>query len=133
MLRDPRSIYLPEWWWSPLPFYKYINADGVGWGTMVDRHPGMFNLAWAMSGERGPPEDYRGHTSKIIWVFTESSYIPMADKTMADWAFYLSQPAFVKLLKKDAAQVKRWRFHDGDMSYDQILQAVGRATGTQGA
>jgi len=133
MLRDPKQVYLPKWWWSPVPFYKYVSHDGIGWGTLVDRHPGMFNLAWAMSGEHMPPDDYQGYASKIIWVFCESNYIPMAGKTMADWAFYLDQAQFLRLLKKEAKVVKRWRFHDEDMSYSQVLQSVASSMGKLGA
>lgn len=133
MLRSPKEIYLPEWWWSPVPFYRYINHVGVGWGTLVDRHPGMFNLAWAMSGVQMPPQSYLEYAPSVVWVFTESGYIPMAGKTMADWAFYLARPDFAALLKREAAQIKRWKFHDNDMSYDQILRAVSVKAGARGA
>ena len=113
-----------SWWWSAQPFWHYINAEGDGWGTMVDKHPGAFNLAWAMSGVTLPPADCRDYTSRVVWAYTEAIHIPMAGKTMADWSFWLGLYDFHKLLLKERQQIKRWKFHDQDMSYEEIVATL---------
>ena len=126
-LPDPRSLYLPKWWWSRLPFYCYNNARGQGWGHLVDKHPGLFNLAWAMSGGAEPPQDYMPYAQRTAWVFSEAAHIPMAGKTMADWAFVLNVGDFAAKLKADRRGLERWKFHDSHINYPAILIAVSKA------
>lgn len=123
-LPSPKDIYLRRWWWSKQPFWKYLDSRQVGWANLVDRHPGLFNLAWCMAGVNAPPKEYEPYSAKVTWVFTEAMYIPMAGKTMADWALKLELPAFKDLLVDDKRQLKRWKFHDSHISYEGILSAV---------
>lgn len=130
-LPDPRELYLPKWWWSEQPFYCYNNERGQGWGHLVDRHPGMFNLAWAMAGGVPPPEEYMPYAERTGWVLSEAAYIPMAGKTMADWAFILGPREFRAKLVEDKRGVCRWKFHDSHINYAAILVAVSTAGKTR--
>lgn len=127
---DPVADARREWWWSPQPFWKYT-AGGSGWSGLVDKHPGMFNLAWVMSGVHQPPKDYRDFAPRLVWVYTESGHIPMLHGTMADMAFKLDLPSFLICLKAEKHRLKRWKFHDQEMSYEQILGAVEYSAATR--
>lgn len=127
MLPSPKEIYLRQWWWSKQPFWQYLDADRRGWANLVDKHPGLFNLAWAMAGAIEPPHDYTAHSAAVTWVFTEATYIPMKGRTMADWALSLSLPGFQQALVEDKRQIRRWRFHDKHVSYESVVQAINAA------
>lgn len=126
-MKTPKEIYLREWWWSPQPFWNYLDEAGRGWATMVDTHPGAFNLAWVSAGAGNPPQDYAQHAPKVLWALTESRYIPMGGLTMADWALKLRLAEFHAKLVEEARLLRRWQFHDKDMSYDRLLKAVASA------
>lgn len=125
MILSPKEIYLRRWWWSKQPFWQYLDADFRGWANLVDKHPGLFNLAWAMAGVSAPPKDYVPYSASITWVFTEAMYIPLKGKAMADWAFTLELEEFTALLAKSKREVCRWKFHDKHVSYGSIMQALG--------
>ena len=112
-----------RWWWSPQPFWEYVDSAGQGWGNMDDVHPGCFNLAWGTTGVRQPLPfgQYPSYAHATAWVITESQHIPMANRTMAHWAFVLPLGEFVDLYTAQSRQLKRWKFHDKVLSYDLIL------------
>lgn len=121
---DPKEIYLRRWWWSAQPFWKYLDSDLRGWANLVDRHPGLFNLAWCMSGVTSPPAAYEPFAASVGWVFNEAAYIPMDGKTVADWAFILNRADFLASFLSCRRQLKRWRFHDSKVSYESIMCAL---------
>lgn len=123
-LLSPKEIYLRRWWWSQVPYWKYVDRERCGWGRLVDKHPGLFNLAWVMSGGVLPPTDYMPFAADIQWVFSEAFYMPMAERTVADWAFTATLEDFACMFKADKACIRRWKFHDRDMSYARIVKAV---------
>lgn len=97
-----------QWWWSQVPFWLYVH-QGHGWANLVDAHPGMFNLAWALSGGQPPQTNYQAWASTTAWVLTESAHMPMKGCTVADAAFYLPIQEFTKRLLDDPL-VRRWKF-----------------------
>ena len=127
MILSPKEIYLRRWWWSKQPFWQYLDADSRGWANLIDRHPGLFNLAWVMAGVSSPPKDYAPYAATVTWVFTEAMYIPMKGKTMADWALDLSLPDFRSALVANKRELLRWRFHDKHISYGVVLEALNKS------
>lgn len=83
-----------SWWWSPLPFWRYIDSHGQGWGTLVDTHPGMFNLAWMLSGVSRAPESWQTHTETTQWVVLASPKVWISRQPMLDLAFRLNMQDF---------------------------------------
>ena len=127
MPSNHRETLLRQWWWSPVPFWEYLGPEGQGWANVIDTHPGCFNLVWASSGVQRPPQDYQQYAPRVVWALTEAPHIPMMGKTMADWAFYLTAPAFLQALKDDRIGLQRWRFYDADMNYAKLLIQAHKA------
>lgn len=111
---------LRPWWWSPVPFWEYINGAGQGWGNFIEIHPGSFNLAWLAAGGLRPPTDYRPYALKILWVLAEAHHIPVGAKTLADWAFEQDLPTFYQTCLNDPL-LRRWSFRRPDMTYEKLL------------
>lgn len=116
-----------KWWWSPVPFWEYTDSEHRGWAHMVDKHPGLFNLAWVMSGVQKPPQDYTVYAPKVRWVFNEAMYIPMYERKMADWALDVNLKDFHFMYVEDARRVRKWKFHTPGMSYEVLLRALNAA------
>jgi hypothetical protein len=87
-----------RWWWSPRPFWEYIDFNGRGWGCFVDLHPGKFNLAWRLSGAGAPPVDFQGHNKTTAWVLVNSDKIKLDGRSLPDLALDLRQADFTSYL-----------------------------------
>lgn len=111
-----------EWWWSQVPFWQYL-SNGAGWANLVDKHPGMFNLAWALSGGQLPPQHYQEWATTTAWVLTESGHMPMKGRTVADAAFYLPLQDFTAAFLKDPL-VRRWRFLNPGVTFDTLAAGL---------
>lgn len=109
-----------QWWWSPAPFWQYVNGAGQGWGNFIEIHPGSFNLAWLAAGGPKPLVDYTPHAREIRWVLTEAHHIPVGHKTLADWAFEQGLPAFYQTCLSDRL-LQVWEFIEPSMSYNKLL------------
>lgn len=113
-----------EWWWSPLPPWKYIK-HGTGWGTLQE--PGVFNLVWAASGEHYPPQGYGEYASKIMWVLTGAAELPIAGQTLGKLASTLTLTEFEQKLRHHRRELDRWDFSDGQTTSSSILRALRSA------
>jgi len=113
-----------EWWWSPVPPWKYIK-HGTGWGTLQE--PGVFNLVWAASGEQLPPQSYGDYVSKILWVLTGAAEMPIAGDTLSRLACSLNLSEFEAMLRHHKRDLDRWDFSDGYTTSNTIIQSINSA------
>jgi hypothetical protein len=129
---------LKNWWWSPAPFEQYQDAQGRGLATLVERHPGLFNLAWALHG--APTRHIQVHDRDLpfgVAVLMEMPHIPhtrsksvrlarTAFYTIADAAFELKLTAFLKEYRASKLAAG-WKFHDPRVTHTAIVRRLERA------
>lgn len=95
-MREPHELVQHcrrRWWWSQAPFYDY-HVNGVGWGNLVDTHPGMFNLAWVLAGGPTPRAVYTPYAATTLWVLEQSPGVIYKKQSLPDAALAMTLPQF---------------------------------------
>jgi hypothetical protein len=90
LIQDSRR----SWWWSPQPFWRYTDQNGLGWSSLVDIHPGMFNVVWKITGAGGPPASYASGFPAVQWAVLQAPQLSLGKVSLLDAAFRLSLPEF---------------------------------------
>jgi hypothetical protein len=115
-----------RWWWSPRPFWEYIDQGGRGWAKFVNIHPGMFNMAWQLSGASTPPADFSEYANTTAWVYTQGLRAMSGGTSLPDMALSLPQ---AEMLRRLHADLPRGALNPAALEYVRLHQWILESRG----